>query len=180
MTRIARIARVAGLTAVVFLLMPTAAHADYEDTDNGVIVTEASPSPGQPFDVAVVDCDSNRVSIVVDAPAGAVTIDGTVTTKATNPTKDCEAVFKVAIDAEGTFTITGYDQAGEVLGVQMVTVDDGVGPAGGSPDTVIQSGTLPDAGSDGSTTVLGVGGLLLLGAGVGVLLLGRRRRTPAA
>lgn len=170
-----RSAIAAALAAFLVLVAPSAALAYEDNDDDNVSVTDPNPGAGEVFGVEVEAGDCPMVAIQVNAPSDAVTIDGEATNSASKAPVDGTATFEVAIDTEGSYSITATcETTDEVLGEQMVVVGDVA--AQPMPNA---NGGLPDTGADGTTTVLAVGGVMLLLGGAAALFLSRRRRPHA-
>lgn len=155
-------------------IAPTAAFA-YTGDEEELVVSDSVVAPGEPFNVEVdggAESDESTLTVTSqdpDVPDSDIDIAGTQSmTKAANAAGVAE--FTVTLYAEGRYTLTGYDEAGSVVGESVVVVGD----AGASTDDSTESGTgLPATGSPEGLALMGGGGALLLAAG-GVLLWNRR------
>lgn len=168
------------ITSFLLALAPSAALAYDENDGDGVSTDNPNPAVGEVFGVSLEAGDCRVVRLSSDSPRSETTIDGKQTNSRTKPADDGEFTeFRVAIDVEGEFQLTGYcvSAGNEVLGVEQVIIGDGV-PGDAAAETT-QAGLLPDTGADGSSTALAVGGGVLLLAGAGILLLRRRKTTTA-
>lgn len=183
--------------ATVLALAPTAAFAYDEPEEGFVQVSDTNPAPGEPVEVLVeagVDASEATLEVVSEQDSigdGAIEIAG-----AQSMTKAAVAggatTFTVTLHEEGTYTATGTNDAGEVVGQATLVVGDGVpGDDAGAGDTdddaAAAAGDDSAAGGSGlgatgagaGTAILGGAGALLLVAG-GALLFARRRKASLA
>jgi len=176
------------LIALALTFVPTTAFAQTYSSGGGQVeASDSNPEPGETVSVTV-ECEDSasariRVSPQGGAPGDAVYIDGTQTT--TSTLKSCvdgEAGFGVRIEAEGRYAVRGLNARGQVLGVAMLVVGDGVrgenASRGGDRSGGVVAGTagggLGSTGASPLTTALGIGGASLVLAGAGVLMARRR------
>lgn len=168
---------------------PATAAVAYEDVDEGLVVSDTNPEPGEPFEVVVeAGVESPEATLAVtseDPSVGDDTIEIAGSQSMTKETAAGAATFTVTLHVEGTYSLVGTDASGEVVGEATVVVGDGTAgdedggdtdeAEGGASPTSPTGGLLPDTGADTTTTLLAVGGGLLLLGGAVVLLLARRR-----
>jgi hypothetical protein len=161
--------------AAVLAFVPTAAMG-YTGADEEVVVTETNPEPGEPFTVIVdAGAGSDEATLTItssnpDVPDSAIEIAGTQSmTKATNASGVAE--FTVTLYAEDSYTLTGYDENGNVVGRTVVVVGDGVY----GDDQAPTPAGLPNVGADGNTGLFAGAGALLLAGGGAAMVFSRRR-----
>ncbi|KQT92262.1 hypothetical protein ASG49_10035 [Marmoricola sp. Leaf446] len=173
---------IAVLVAAFFVLLaPTAAQA-YEGSEGDVVTTPGTPSGN--------GCETRQVT-VTGQPGDTLTLtvrgpEGNVVFRESQPAgPDGSATFTVEVCGPGTFTGTGTDQDGGVLGsVEFAGPAGGQGgPASGDDGTTAgtgsssgsSTGNLPATGMESGTTLGLVGALALLLVG-GVTLVAARRK----
>lgn len=175
---------IAVLVAAFFVLVaPTAAQAaPYPGNEGGVAVTPGQPSGNgcETRSITVTGEPGDTLTLVVRGPEGNVVFRGS---KPAGP--DGSASFTVEVCGSGTFSGTGTNQDGDVLGsVEFAgpAGSQGGGAAGGDTTTGGSgsgsgsgSGNLPDTGAGTGTTLGLVGALALLMVG-GVTLVAARRK----
>lgn len=184
--------------AAMLALAPTAAFAYEEPEEEFVQVTETNPEPGEPVQVIVeAGVDSSEATLEVVSqqdgiPDSAIEIAGSQSmTKAAAP--GGATAFTVTLHVEGTYALTGYNDAGEVVGQATLVVgdgepgddgagdgtDDGDDAAAGDDDAAAGGFGLGDTGAGAGTALIGGAGALLVLAG-GALLFARRRKASLA
>lgn len=174
---------IAVLVAAFFVLVaPTAAQA-YPGTEPGVVVTPGQPSGNgcETRSITVTGEPGDTLTLVVRGPEGNVVFRGS---KPAGP--DGSASFTVEVCGSGSFSGTGTNQDGDVLGsVEFAgpagsqgggaANGDGTTAGGSGSGTGSGSGNLPDTGAGTGTTLGLVGAFALLMVG-GVTLVAARRK----
>jgi LPXTG-motif cell wall-anchored protein len=179
---------IALLVAAFFVLLaPTAAFAaPYPGPTGGVVATPPSPPDGN-------GCSTTSVT-VTGAPGDTLTLifkdsnGNEVFNESQTAGTDGSATFTVQLCGPGTFTGTGTNQGGDVLGTVQVTVPGGgsqgggaaggggtAGSGSGSAGSGSGSGNLPATGADSGTMLTLAGALALLLVG-GVTLVAAKRK----
>jgi LPXTG-motif cell wall-anchored protein len=171
--------------AAMVVLVPSTAHAlDYTGPDEDVAVSETNPAPGEPFK-AIVDAEvgSAEATLTVTSESESTTDDEIEIAGSQSMTKATDAQgqagFTVTLYAEDNYTLTGYDEAGNVVGQAVVVVGDGnPGDVDDTDDDTTTPGvTLPNTGMGAGTAVIAGTGAALLVIGGFTLVASRRRRT---
>lgn len=163
-----------GAAAAALILVPTAAFA-YEAPGYDIQVEDASPAPGEGFQVSIdgatvgedytLTITSNPESI----PDEDIEIAGTVsdTRTATSPV----VTWTVTLESAGTYALAVTNEAGQLVADSTVVVT-----AAGEDDVTGGDG-LAVTGFDGVQLAIGAGVLLVLGAAA--LVVSRRRQAAA-
>jgi LPXTG-motif cell wall-anchored protein len=171
--------RIVALVAAFFfvLLAPLSAQA-YPGEEGGVSGSQPQPSGGGCYtvDYTVTGEPNSTVTLTVTNSAGDVVYEESATTDG-----DGNASFTVELCESGTYTATGTDAEGNVLGSTQTVIPssgDGGGSAGGDDDTTAGggAGSLPATGSDTRDMLALGGGIALLAVG-GLAFVAARRRT---
>lgn len=163
----------AGAAALAFL--PSAAMA-YEAPGYNTTASDPTPAVGESFVITTTgtDCDAEYTLTITSDPASirndAIQIAGT---KAVTKTASCEQVsWRVTLSAAGTYSASVTNEAGQLVGDEVITVSAAAGGGGaGAP------GGLAETGFEAAGIALASGALVV--AGAGAVVVARRRRTAS-
>ncbi|MDD9206588.1 hypothetical protein PU560_08935, partial [Georgenia sp. 10Sc9-8] len=117
--------------AAALVLAPTAAVADtYEQPDEDLTVSDATPAPGQSFEVYVDGEDDEVTAITLtvsnpDVPDTDITIAG-VQSLEKAADEDGDATFTVTLASPGAYSLVSEDQDGNGIDSATVVVEGAV------------------------------------------------------